>query len=163
MSKILLLQPNITKTLQHFKILNETFYILSPFFHSQSSKSRVCFRSQFQLATFKSSVANRGVVATVSDREVLGTVLNTLQTLFIQMSWQKIKKKEDFLFLFRAAPVAYGSSQARSHIGAAAADLHKAIAAHMWPTTQLLAMPDPYLTERDQGWNLHPHNTMSCS
>ena len=44
------------------------------------------------------------------------------------------------LLLFRAAPEAYVSSQARGQ-----------------PTPQLTAMPDPWPTERGQGLNLHPH------
>ena len=50
--------------------------------------------------------------------------------------------------LFRAEPVAYGSSQARGRIGAAAAGLHHNHSnsrpePHLQPTPQLTAMPDP--------------------
>ena len=50
--------------------------------------------------------------------------------------------------LFRATPVAYGSSQARGRIGAAATSLHHSHSnagseQHLWPTLQLVAMPDP--------------------
>ena len=53
-----------------------------------------------------------------------------------------------FYFLFRATPAAYGSSQARSRIGAAAASLHHSswqdrIRATSAPTLLLTAMPDP--------------------
>ena len=63
---------------------------------------------------------------------------------------------------FGATPVAYGGSQARGRVGAAAAGLH-----HSHSNTgsepclqsmlQLVASPDPYPTERDQGLNPHPH------
>ena len=54
-----------------------------------------------------------------------------------------------YLFIFwlvRAAPVAYGNSQARGLIGAAAAGLCHSNAGskpHLQPTLQLMAMPDP--------------------
>ena len=52
-----------------------------------------------------------------------------------------------FFFLsFRAAPIAYGSFQARGPIGAAAAGIHHGHSSggselHLWPTPQLMAMP----------------------
>ena len=70
-----------------------------------------------------------------------------------------------FLFfsflLFRAAPVAYGSSQARGQIGAAAADLHLSHSnvesePNLPPTPQLTAMLDPQPTEGGQGLNPYP-------
>ena len=66
------------------------------------------------------------------------------------------------LLLFRAIPKAYGSSQARGPIGATTAGLHHSHSnmgskPHLQPTPQLTAMLDPWLTERDQGLNLHPH------
>ena len=53
-----------------------------------------------------------------------------------------------FVLLFRAAPAAYGSSQARSQVRAAVAGLHHSQSntrskAHLQPTPQLLAMLDP--------------------
>ena len=45
-------------------------------------------------------------------------------------------------FFFKVPPAAYESSQARSRIGAAAADLCQAVA-------------DPSPTEQGQGWNPH--------
>ena len=52
-----------------------------------------------------------------------------------------------FVFVFRATPVTYGSSQARGLIGADAAGLHHShnvgSKAHMQPTPQFMAMPDP--------------------
>ena len=64
--------------------------------------------------------------------------------------------------LFRATPAAYGNSQAKGQIGATAAGLHHSHGssgseAHLQPTPQLMAMPDPQPTERGQGSNLHPH------
>ena len=69
-----------------------------------------------------------------------------------------------FFLLFRAAPVVYGSSQARSRIGAAAASLR-----HSWSnmgselclslTPQLTATPDPQPTKQGRGWNSHPHGS----
>ena len=51
-------------------------------------------------------------------------------------------------FLFMAAPVAHGGSQARGPIGAVAAGLHHSRSnagseLHLHPTPQLTAMPDP--------------------
>ena len=53
-----------------------------------------------------------------------------------------------YFSLFRAAPVAYGGSQARDRIGAAAAGLchsHSNVGSetHLQPTPQLTATPDP--------------------
>ena len=56
-----------------------------------------------------------------------------------------------FFFLFclsRAAPVAYGGSQARGRIGAVAASLHQSHSnvgsePRLQPTPQLIATPDP--------------------
>ena len=72
-----------------------------------------------------------------------------------------------FFYLFRAALVAYGSSQARGLIGAAAATglCHSHSNArsmpHLQPTPQLMATPDPQPTERGQGWNPRPHGCQS--
>ena len=51
-----------------------------------------------------------------------------------------------FFLLFRAALVAYGSSQTRGQIGAAAAGIHHSNARskpHLRPIPQLMAMPGP--------------------
>ena len=52
-----------------------------------------------------------------------------------------------FIAFFRAAPEAYGSSQARGPIGVVAAGLHLSHSntrseTHLQPTSQLTAMPD---------------------
>ena len=65
---------------------------------------------------------------------------------------------------FRAAPTAYGGSQARSLIGAVAAGLchsHSNIRSepHVRPTPQLMAMPDPQPTEPGQGSNPQHHGS----
>ena len=69
-----------------------------------------------------------------------------------------VDPKEVFIYLFiylfivvcpsRAVPVAYGSSQVRSLIGAVAASLHHSHSntrsePHLQSTPQLMAMPDP--------------------
>ena len=52
-----------------------------------------------------------------------------------------------FIYLFfTAAPAAYGGSQVRGQIGAAAAAYATAT-----------ATPDPEPAEGGQGWKLHPH------
>ena len=53
-----------------------------------------------------------------------------------------------FFSLFRAAPAAYGNSQARGQIGAMAASVHHSPSntgsePRLRPTPQLMAMPDP--------------------
>ena len=59
------------------------------------------------------------------------------------------EEKEIFFFFFlRAAPLAYGSSQAMGQIRAAAAGLHHSYSTarselHLQPTPQLMAVPDP--------------------
>ena len=57
---------------------------------------------------------------------------------------------DDFFFflLFRAAPVAYGGSQARGWIWTMAAGVHDSHSNTgseqcVWPTPQLMTMPDP--------------------
>ena len=65
-----------------------------------------------------------------------------------------------FFLLFRAACAAYGSSQARGPIRTADVGLHHSDSnagseLHLWPTSQLLAMLDPWPTEGGQGLNPH--------
>ena len=73
-----------------------------------------------------------------------------------------------FIYLFlsfcllRAAPVAYGGSQARGLIGAVATSLHQSHSnaesePHLRPTPQLTATPDPQPTDRGRGLNPKPH------
>ena len=66
--------------------------------------------------------------------------------------------------LFRAAPAAYGGSQTRGLIGAAAAGLrHSHSNARSEPslktTPQLMATLDPQSTEQGQGSNPKPHGS----
>ena len=76
-------------------------------------------------------------------------------------------KKNFFFGLFafsRAAPAAYGGSQARGRIGAVAAGLPQSHSnarsePRLRPTPQLPATPDPEPTEQGQGWNLQPHGS----
>ena len=61
---------------------------------------------------------------------------------------EKEKQKILKLFLFRAAPMAYGSFQARGRIGAVAANLHHSHSntgseRHLQPIPQLMVMLDP--------------------
>ena len=69
---------------------------------------------------------------------------------------------------FRAAPAAYGGSQARGWIRAIAAGLHHSCSSTgselcLCPIPQLMAMLDPWLAEQGQGSNLHPHGYQSDS
>ena len=69
-----------------------------------------------------------------------------------------------FFLLFRATLAAYGSSQARSLIGAVVTGLHHSHSntrsePRLRPTPQLMATPDPEPTERGQGSNLQPHSS----
>ena len=64
----------------------------------------------------------------------------------------------------RAAPTAYGVSQARGWIGAVAAGLHQSRSnagsePSLRPTPQLTATPDPQPTEWGQGLNPQPHGS----
>ena len=66
-----------------------------------------------------------------------------------------------FFAFSRAAPSAYGGSQARGRIGALAAGLHQSHSntgsePRLWPAPQLMATPDPYPTEQGQGLNPKP-------
>ena len=68
--------------------------------------------------------------------------------------------------IFRVAPVAYRSSQARGPIGAVAASLHHShrdvgSESCLRPTPQLRATLDPSPTERGQGSNLRSHGYAS--
>ena len=63
-------------------------------------------------------------------------------------SWVLVKSSSDFAFLFRATPLAYGSSQSRGLIRATAAGLHHSHRSarstlHLWPTPHFRATPDP--------------------
>ena len=67
-----------------------------------------------------------------------------------------------FVSLFRAAPVAYGSSQARGPIVTTAAGLHHSHSNTgseplLGPTPKLMATPDPQRTDQCQGLNPYPH------
>ena len=69
-----------------------------------------------------------------------------------------------YVFLDRTE--AYGDSQARGRIGAAAAGLRQSHSNArskpcLQPTPQLLAMPDPQPTEQGQGLNPKPHGSQS--
>ena len=60
--------------------------------------------------------------------------------------------------------MAYGGSQARGQIRAVAAGLCQSHSnagseSHTQPTPQLMAMSDPYHTERVQGSNPQPHGS----
>ena len=72
------------------------------------------------------------------------------------------------LVLSRTTPTAYGSSQARSQVGAAAASLchshsHAGSELCLRPTPQLKTTPDPWPTEQSQGSDPHPHGSWSGS
>ena len=64
-----------------------------------------------------------------------------------------------FSFLVMAAPAAYGSSWARSRIGAAAAILHHSHgnSSQIWAASVIYATACGNTAERGQGLNLHPH------
>ena len=67
-----------------------------------------------------------------------------------------------FFLLFRAAPAAYGSSQTRGGIGAAAASLYHSHSnsrsePRLRPAPQFMATLDLRPTEQGQGLNSHPH------
>ncbi len=67
-----------------------------------------------------------------------------------------------------AAPAAYGGSQARGQIGAAAPGLRQSHSnagseLRLQPTPQLTATPDRQPTEQGQGPNLQPHGSWSDS
>ena len=67
-----------------------------------------------------------------------------------------------FFLLFRAAPTAHGSSQARGPIGAVATSLrhsHSNMGSEprLQTTPELTVVPDPSPTEQGQGSNLSPH------
>ena len=67
---------------------------------------------------------------------------------------------------FTATPAAYGCSCVRSRTEPAASGLchsHTNYKPHLRPALQLVAMPDPWLTERGLGLNLYPHGHMSDS
>ena len=69
------------------------------------------------------------------------------------------------LILSRAAPAAYGGSQARGRIGAVGTGLrqsHSNVGSepHLQPTPQLTATPDPSPTEQGQGLSLCPHGCL---
>ena len=78
---------------------------------------------------------------------------------------------EEFISFFfclfaisRAAPAAYGGSQARGRIGAVAAGLRHSHSnavseLRLQPTPQLTATPDRLPTEQGQGPNPQPHGS----
>ena len=85
-----------------------------------------------------------------SSTTVSQTCSNTEQFLFFFFFLINIARRNLYLFIFlifRATPAAYGGSQARDQIGAAAASLHHSHShtisePHLQPTPQLTATPD---------------------
>ena len=65
-----------------------------------------------------------------------------------------------FLPLFRAAPTAFGSSQARGRIGAVAAGLRHSTSV---PNPNWDSLLDPQPIEWGQGLNLCPHDLLALS
>ena len=69
-----------------------------------------------------------------------------------------------FKINFMATSMAYGRSQARGRVRAAAASQHHSHSNAgsepcLWPTPQLMAVPDPQPTERGQGSNPQPRGS----
>ena len=67
-----------------------------------------------------------------------------------------------FIFYFRATPKGYGGSQTKGWIRAIATGLYHSHSKAgselcLWPTPQLMAIPDPQPSEWGQGSNPHPH------
>ena len=88
----------------------------------------------------------------------------------IYMSYKLLSQFYQFLYLFfclfRATPVAHGSSQARCQTGAAASGLHHSHSNMgsepcLRATPQLMATPDPQPTEQGWGLKLGPHGYSS--
>ena len=74
--------------------------------------------------------------------------------------------KKFFFVFFRAAPGAYGGSQARGQIGAAAAShshSNTGSKPRLQPTPLFMATPDPSSTEQGQGSNPPPQGYWSGS
>ena len=72
-----------------------------------------------------------------------------LSIFFLTSPFSSILTVHSTVFVFRATPAAYGSSQARGQTGAAAAGLHHSHSnvgseARLRPTPQLTATLDPY-------------------
>ena len=79
------------------------------------------------------------------------------ETQFLQSLAMPSHLPRSSFWLFRAALMAYGSSQARNQIEATTAGLHHSHNTGSEPTPQLTATQGPQPTERGQGWNPHPH------
>ena len=108
--------------------------------HAAQIPVRISRILKTKLFPFKEWVSEQAKVKPVS-------ILNTARVgEQIRFSWVK-KGRPLFLFVclsFRAASAAYGSSQARGQIRAAAAGLHCARSdLHLQTTPQLTATPDP--------------------
>ena len=78
--------------------------------------------------------------------------------------WSEYKCLFLCLCFFRAAPTAYGGSQARGRIRAVAADVHHGhsnvtFEMRLRPTPWLTATPDPRPTDRGQGSNPRPRGS----
>ena len=70
------------------------------------------------------------------------------EAIFVDEIFHLLKLTFFFFLLFRAAPAAYGGSQARGLMGVAAASLHHSHSnagsePHLEPTPQLTAVSDP--------------------
>ena len=78
------------------------------------------------------------------------------------MSGNTIMVTEVIFFFFRAAPTAYGVSQARGQIRTVATGLQHShsntrLKMRLRPTPQLTATPEPLPSEQRQGLYLHIH------
>ena len=75
-----------------------------------------------------------------------GGLYSTLLGLYSLKGWHIVQNKTLFILLFKAALVAYGSSQARGRIRVAAASHSHSYSGSrpsLRPTPQLTATPDP--------------------
>ena len=82
-----------------------------------------------------------------------------MYSVLLNYIWSKGNMIFFFFCLFRTAPVTHGSSLTRVKIRVVAAGLHHSHSKtrselRLRPTPQLMAVPDPWPTEQDQGSNI---------
>ena len=142
-----MLIPNSFIPLPHFPIVNckFIFYVCWVYF---------CFENKFTCILFLESLYKWYHM-------ILVFVWFTSLSLLLSPSMLQIMALFPFC-LFRAAPTAYGGSQAGGPIGAIAIGLHHSHSnvgsePYLRATPRLMATPDPQPTERGQGFNPHPH------
>ena len=121
--------------------------------------------SQGESASLCSSTIKEQTIQLINGQNILINISLAYVYKYLISTWRFSTAFFSFsFFLFWATCMTYWSSQASGQIRAVVAGLHhshsnKGSKLHLWPTSQLVATPDPWPTVQDQGSNPYPQDT----